>query len=109
MDILPIITEILRISPFAAIALYMIYTLWKKLTELIQSHADDRKETQEKMFQIVNQNSASHLQLATSVDNLAKSVVDSGKNMENRLTAVEQKVERTNRSQRSSAAKAAAA
>jgi hypothetical protein len=103
MDLAALLNKLWEVSPILAICSIIVYVLWtsnqKKdatILETVKSHADDRKETQNKILDIVTQNSASNLQLSGAVENLTAS----NKDVVNRLINVEQKVEKNGRAQR---------
>lgn len=83
MDLQTIGLDLFKISPLLGLLALSVYVLWTNLQKAQQSlmdtmkaHADDRKDSQEKMSSVVSQNSLTNLQLAGSVDNLSKAVTD---------------------------------
>ncbi|RIV20524.1 hypothetical protein DYU11_20990 [Fibrisoma montanum] len=89
MDATTLIPEILKVSPFAAVLVFCLYTLWKSnekkdqtLLDVVQKHTEKQDQQQEKLLTAFNQNSLSNVQLAQSVDNW-------GKTVDQRLTSLE--------------------
>ena len=100
MDTAKVFAALFAFSPLVAAFAVAIYMLWNSnqkkdqtIMDTMKAHADDRKESQEKIMQIVTQNSSTNLQLTGAVESLTAS----NKDVVTRLTVVEQKVERINR------------
>ncbi|MBD2700149.1 hypothetical protein IC229_05850 [Spirosoma sp. BT702] len=109
MDLTTIGNDLLKFSPLAFVLAVAVYVLWKKLevkdTDLkdtMKAHDADRKETQEKLTQVLAQNSASHVQLSESVNNLTKATNESRSEIGGRLSALESQT-KLNRSVRKQA------
>lgn len=109
MDLTALGADMFKLSPIVGLLALAVYVLWnanQKKDETIMTTVKEHKESQEamntKMIEAFNQNTASHVQMASSLDNLGRSVND-------RLTNVENKLSRNGRSVVSRPAKPAQA
>ncbi|GAB4042189.1 hypothetical protein [Spirosoma litoris] len=104
MDLQTIGADLFKLSPLIGILAIAVYVLWGKLQkaqsdilDMMRLHNEDRKETQEKLSGVVNQNSLSAVQLAGSVDNLSKSHSDLKNDIATRFSSLEDKVVKSGR------------